>query len=922
MSRINLDAASYWREALDLNGLVAQVYSYGQGELPVIDGADGVAAARWASTDMPNVYSISWALPAPLTPDLHIGVWKEGRLLEPQSSLAGVTGEGQVYLEAVSDTELRLHVYASTDPGALPDGTYEVSQRQVGIRLAYPAEQYVPGSHLDGVWARRASERDATVALGRQSTIRRTLAEAASGTGIVLGSGLVEDATVWGCCATADAARSTLFVAHLADPTGEEAVFRRTRAKGSSLHPVTGYAPRAAGTLLHQKVQYIGATAEYCDSGFGVSAAETVIGGDAGRYSYASGCSEAVTDAVPSPHSLAVDGLVVRGISDGDALFRPNSRAFALSGAASSVVIRNAAVAIEAGNAVWCGDQVHTLVLENCVFYHASSGAQRNLDLSALAVTLRRCIVVGGQEALIALGNGVQYTGEQNVFVPSSSGFSAWHDATQHATLDSWQQATGQDLNSIVVEASELPALFAGDVAMGDFRLGFTGAGMTAREMGAGLTHEIAFWPALTATVEQEAARLSAPPAPRPSVQLLNPHRITAASPRLTYKPADLDGPFATRLQWLVAEILSCYPDATTDLDVARCLRDWIARTAIHPYYYFHLQIPAGTGNETLAPGLEREDLLALDRDSNRQDADSQHWAAYNHNGYRMLCDLLGLDVYTGAYTGTGQMSRVSAGHWQMNDFDSYHFALCSYQQSMLQVLMAAAGLHAMLISTVGHDPGATWIPSLGKWIYNDPTYNEVYTLDGVGDPLSPTELMAVTAAGELGRLTISKTLTSGGRLAPTWATGEYITSANPACTYLTDYHPAGYVIMGSLLSNANRWSETGPGGSILLCMIDVPARLNYYPFNNETTYPPCKPYEAFPHLGCAIVGITPDPAGEVSVELATGQPHAASFEQRIDGGSWTTCAAVHTVSSGSGPIQYRSLDGGGRPSSVASLSV
>ena len=50
-------------------------------------------------------------------------------------------------------------------------------------------------------------------------------------------------------------------------------------------------------------------------------------------------------------------------------------------------------------------------------------------------------------------------------------------------------------------------------------------------------------------------------------------------------------------------------------------------------------------------------------------------------------------------------MVNVEGARYRIRDIATYRYVLCSYQDIMLNTLWAAAGLHGMLISTVGHDP-------------------------------------------------------------------------------------------------------------------------------------------------------------------------------------------------------------------------
>lgn len=922
MKRLNLDTLSYWRDALDLGEVAVAVSAYGDGALPVIDGADAVDAAAWRPSQTAQLYHLDWHLDAFAPDDCHVGVWCAGARLVEVQTLEELSSQEGFYMERLAQHTIRVHLRAPQDPGALPSGTYEISRRQIGLRVAHPASTRLAGASVNGIWTRRVAGCGTSLTVGASSTLRRALAEEGYHHTIVVGSGQVEDVTAWGCYADTQRGRATLVSLDPPNGTNEHIRLIRCRARSTTQEAIVGFGPTSPAMAPYAHLQYEGVTVEYCETGLALHAHHAVIQREGRRYSYATGCSESVHDACSFPHTVAIDGLLIRGVSDSSSLSRPNRTALAFEGNADTITVRNTAIVLDSGQSIACGPSVSRLVLDHCVLYHTGAQATLNLGLHAAQVNMHRCIVIGAS-TLLAFSPQTVYTGDHNVFVPGEEGFRIDAGGTQYTDFSAWQQATAQDTSSLLLDRSALSTVFQGDVLSGDFRLAFEDAGMTARQLEAGLEHEIAAWPSHTATPAEEAQRLvpELPPSP-PPVALLTPHRITRPTERLRYTAADLEGSFAMRLRWLAAEVLSGYPDATTDLDVARCLRDWIARTAVHPYSLFHSHIPAGQGNETLPPGVERVDLTFLDKDNDRIQQDSAYWAAYNHNGYGMLCALLGLDAATGVYTGEGFMVRVAPGYWRIRDVATFPFVLCSYQQSMLQMLLAAAGLHGMLITTYGHDPGATWVPSLGKWIMNDPTYNDTYLLDGTGAPLSPVELLNATTTGALHRLQVSKILTASGRVAPTWADGVYIDPTAPGCTYLSDSHPSGFVIMGAQLNNSDRWSEAQVGGAIRLCLIDGSARHRIVPFGDEITYAPCAPYEAFPYLGCAVVNLEVLPTDEISVHLETAQPHAQGYEVSIDGAMWIHCPQVHTVAAGSGLVQYRSVDHGGRPSSTASISM
>ncbi len=66
----------------------------------------------------------------------------------------------------------------------------------------------------------------------------------------------------------------------------------------------------------------------------------------------------------------------------------------------------------------------------------------------------------------------------------------------------------------------------------------------------------------------------------------------------------------------------------------------------------------------------------------------------------------------------------------------------------VLITLANAMGYQGLLVSTIGHDTSAIYIPSLSKWVYQDATYNEDYIDARTGFILSPDELLEKSFEG------------------------------------------------------------------------------------------------------------------------------------------------------------------------------
>jgi hypothetical protein len=367
---------------------------------------------------------------------------------------------------------------------------------------------------------------------------------------------------------------------------------------------------------------------------------------------------------------------------------------------------------------------------------------------------------------------------------------------------------------------------------------------------------------------------------------------------RIRYRAVDLTDPRIVALRPLVSEILAGYPPALSALDAARVLRDWMARTAVHPYPPLH---PDGSSaNLAVLPvGVTWAEVNALYHD--RLAGDSNYWTQLYQDGPQMLDRLLGTQA-PGNPPEDGMMERIGPGRYRIRSLDSYRFVLCSYQSQMLIALWAAAGLQGMMVPTVGHDASAVFIADLGKWVYMDPTYDEEYVLAGSDTPLSPLELVTVSTAGR------ASALVSRNSTLPHWDTVAYIAAAaDPASSYVGE-HPAGFVLIGSQLNN----TVTSPFGvPVLNVQLDNAALAADPFFGNPGNFARVMPSVAFPELGVGIARIEAAPGGAL-VHLASSVPGHVRFQRRVPGGEWSDCTASDFVSRGAGRIAYRSLDATG----------
>jgi hypothetical protein len=395
------------------------------------------------------------------------------------------------------------------------------------------------------------------------------------------------------------------------------------------------------------------------------------------------------------------------------------------------------------------------------------------------------------------------------------------------------------------------------------------------------------------------------------SVGVITAAESLPSSQRIRFEGEDLSNPAVLALRPLVQDILVEYGNPSTALGRARALRDWVARTAVHPHPPLH---PDGsTANlAVLPPSNTWADVNAIIYRQSNPDSMTQasnvYWQAVGYDGYAMLNRLLGtLDTTTGIRADDGMMVHIGGARYRIRDIEAYHYPICTFQAIMLNALWAAAGLQGMLSSTIDHDPAAVFISDLNKWVYEDPTFNEEYALDGAGDPLSPTELLQSSSTGDAARLRPQKMPGPSVDPEPYGANHAYI-----------DEHPAGMTIMGSQLNNR----VVGVGGwSTRLVQIDVPQLASSpLPYSNPNTYAPVPAQYAFPVLGAVIDSVEVQDSVFV-VHLSSTFPDHARFERRL-GATWATVSSVDVLPVGQCRVEYRSIDSQGNYSATTIVDV
>lgn len=374
---------------------------------------------------------------------------------------------------------------------------------------------------------------------------------------------------------------------------------------------------------------------------------------------------------------------------------------------------------------------------------------------------------------------------------------------------------------------------------------------------------------------------------------------------------ANLDDSRLAPLRPLVADIFRAYGNPTRPLDQVRAIRDWVARTAVHPYYWLHTS--ESHANETVLPSGETWVTLNeyVDRNTVKANIDDDvWWEQFNGDGIAMLDALIGtLDPATGRRAEDGMMSHVQGAQYRMRSIEGQRYMECSSQDRILILLWAVAGYHGVLLSTIGHDPAAVFLPDDG-WVYEDATFNEEFTLRGSDQPVSPLDLMVLSRANRLDALVRRK------MKGPSWSPDVYIDNGIARSDSYFREHPPGMLFLASQLNSV----FVAPLPRFRLVQINVGDAPDDYLFPPDE-YLPVTPNLAFPRLGAYVTEQRVD-GGVLAVTLESRYPGTVAFERRVGGGSWTRVGNTDRVSTAAGAVEYRPVDGGGHHGASATIDA
>lgn len=319
-----------------------------------------------------------------------------------------------------------------------------------------------------------------------------------------------------------------------------------------------------------------------------------------------------------------------------------------------------------------------------------------------------------------------------------------------------------------------------------------------------------------------------------------------------------------------------------SSIDRARAIVGWFAAHAVHPQQFLH---PDGTGeNVGVLPNGETWATFNAEFNTAPTIArDQAYWYALFPNGVTMLERLIGTVSSNGTVTDNGMLTEAGPGTWRIRNFTNFRAPQCTLQCKMVQVILAAIGIPAVDISTVGHDPMMFYEIETGRWHYIDPTFGEMLTVDGQYQ--NPLDLLQASLAGTTGTITSSKL-----------PGADYI----PVGYFNSPTYPVGGMSLMTI-HTAPQWA----GG-----LSDrTPYRFGDLPSQSTANDRVGSIAELMPELGVGIAGLAHN-GSAVEVRLRSNWPGHVGFQRSTDGGAtWAACTAIDYPPLDAAEVRYRSLD-------------
>ncbi len=468
-----LERGGVWREMLDLRFKpIISIGNYGSGPPPEVNGADVISPGSFIPSTHAEAagvcYEYAWTRGHGHEAGFdQVMLWENDVRLYRRTSVALVAASPGSYYspgEEAATSIVYMHPYGTTDPRS--DGkTYEITKRGAGIDNYDPASA---GSSISGVHLNRAWSHTGPMSGPVRGGMARNLLIGGGGIHhIVTSVDTSEDIVIY------DVAKNYgtgffPYVNYLANGRGYTHTARRIFSHGDSDADAAsrswneGFYSHGFGSG-YDKVTYEQCLQTNARKGFSSSNPEIAVLGCYGRnldtavytgsnqtitvkYLIAAGCGTGIDDSGPVNHTVKTR-LIEHCVIEADGALATGIRALARNG---------------------------SLILRNCVIIGNFSRFLESSVVTAMNITIERCIVVyTGTGPLLTypnIGSGT-YTGTNNIFfnlaaTAEANRFYFNKGTGQVNGLTAWK-ALGFDTNSLAIGPfngkSEVTSLFVED---------------------------------------------------------------------------------------------------------------------------------------------------------------------------------------------------------------------------------------------------------------------------------------------------------------------------------------------------------------------------------------------------------------------------------------------------------------------------
>lgn len=335
------------------------------------------------------------------------------------------------------------------------------------------------------------------------------------------------------------------------------------------------------------------------------------------------------------------------------------------------------------------------------------------------------------------------------------------------------------------------------------------------------------------------------------------------------FRPLDPTLPDVARHRPLALAILADYGSPEAHADRVSAIMDWIARTAVHGHSGLRLPQAYVAGAATLPEGETWATVQAW-LNADKQNADTQFWATFNHDAAAMLDVLLGTLQADGTRAEDGAMARVTTdgaqARYRYRSMSTVRSVWCSWQHDIATLLLATLGYPSMLSHITGHDPLRVQYGERGEWGYWCSTYNEHYSLVDDDRPLDLAELRDLTQAGQVSEIC------SRGHVGPFWDPNTYVSAS-----YISD-HPEGFPVW--LVSLDSRIVPNGRTERMTLHVDDILVPFAISARTSEAT--------ATPYLGAYLAGVPVPGVDAETFRIASSWPGTTELHIQRGSGAWS----------------------------------